>query len=89
MHFYESNRKIIGSKHTKLDTNNNLCHKIEPSEGAVIVMEIDEFWHYLKKKLWIFKRHKRQLIDWEIGDRCSQTFKRLYDRLRKFNVCFY
>ena len=49
MHFYESNRKIIGSKHTKLDTNNNLCHKIEPSEGAVIVMEIDEFWHYLKK----------------------------------------
>ena len=49
MPFYESNRKIIGSKHTKLDTNNNLCHKIEPSEGAVIVMEIDEFWHYLKK----------------------------------------
>ncbi len=30
---------------------NTLCHKIEPSsEDQVIVMEVDEFWHFLKKK---------------------------------------
>jgi len=29
---------------------NALCHKIEPSnEDQVIVMEVDEFWHFLKK----------------------------------------
>lgn len=29
---------------------NSLCHKIEPSsEDQVIVMEVDEFWHFLKK----------------------------------------
>ena len=29
----------------------SLCLKIEPSPGdKVIVMEVDEFWHYLKKR---------------------------------------
>lgn len=29
----------------------SLCHKIEPSsEDQVIVMEVDEFWHFLKKR---------------------------------------
>lgn len=28
-----------------------LCHKIEPSaDDQVIVMEVDEFWHFLKKR---------------------------------------
>lgn len=30
---------------------NSLCHKIEPSnEDQVVVMEVDEFWHFLKKR---------------------------------------
>ena len=73
-----------------------LCPKIEPSgDEQVLVMEVDEFWHFLKKKknkLWIFKaydRHRQRLIDWEIGDRSHQTFKRLYERLKKFNPLFY
>ncbi len=59
----------------------SLCHKIEPSsEDQVIVMEVDEFWYFLKKKtnLWIFKaydRNRQRLIDWEIGDRNHQTFR--------------
>ncbi|MBX9977476.1 MAG: Insertion element protein [Alphaproteobacteria bacterium] len=35
----------------------NLCLKIEPfPENKVIAIEVDEFWHYLKKKqkIWIF-----------------------------------
>ena len=73
-----------------------LCPKIEPSaDNQVIVMEVDEFWHFLKKKkckLWIFKaydRHRRRLIDWEIGDRTHQTFKRLYERLAQYKVLFF
>ena len=27
-----------------------LCEKIQPCEDRVLVMEVDEFWHYLKKR---------------------------------------
>ena len=70
-----------------------MCNKIEPSaKDQVMVMEVDEFWHCPKKcKLWILKayyRNRQRLIDWEIGDRSRQTFKRLYDRLKKFEGAF-
>jgi len=45
-----------------------------------------------KTKLWIFKaydRHRKRLIDWECGDHSAETFKRLYERLKKFKVLFY
>ena len=49
--------------------------------------------HTLKKtKVWIWKaycRDTRQLIDWECGGRDSDTFSRLYERLKAWNVDVY
>jgi insertion element IS1 protein InsB len=48
--------------------------KPEPT-GKIIVLELDEMWHYLKKKcqkLWIWKaldHDTGQLLDWECGRR--------------------
>ena len=45
-----------------------------------------------KQKIWIFKaydRHRKRLIDWEFGDRCHATFKKLFDRLKKWKILFY
>ena len=40
----------------------------EPAQGAAVVLELDEMWHYLKKrKLWIWKvlcRDTGELIAW-------------------------
>jgi transposase-like protein len=52
--------------------------KPEP-EGRALVIELDEMWHYLKKKsnqLWIWKAWDRaagRLVDWECGDRDAAT----------------
>ncbi|GAJ45802.1 IS1 transposase [Holospora elegans E1] len=62
-----------------------------------IVKEVDEFWHYLKKearnfgflKLKVCDRAGKRLIDWEFGDHYSQTFKRLFERLKKWKILFY
>jgi transposase-like protein len=49
------------------------AEKPEPS-GRTVVLELDEMWHYLKKKrgkLWLWKaldRDTGQLLDWECGD---------------------
>ena len=56
----------------------------EPGE-SVVVMELDELWHFLKKKenkLWIwlaFDRSGQRLVDWECGD--AATLNRLLERL--------
>ncbi len=45
-----------------------------------------------KHKIWIFKaydRARKRLIDWELGDRSHATFKRLFDRLKKWKILFY
>lgn len=35
----------------------SLCHKIEPSsEDEVIVMEVDEFWYFLKKPMTVIDK---------------------------------
>ncbi|ETZ04810.1 IS1 transposase [Holospora undulata] len=62
-------------------------------ENKGIVMEVDEFWHYSKKrkKIWIFKawifksydRAGKRLFDWKFCDHSHQTFKRLFERLKK------
>ncbi|GAJ45935.1 hypothetical protein HE1_00253 [Holospora elegans E1] len=31
----------------------------------------------------------KQLIDWEFGDHSGQTFKRLFERLKKWKILFY
>lgn len=64
----------------------------KPAPGSAIIIELDEMWHYLgskKNKLWIWKAFRREtgeLIDWECGGRDKETFKRLTDRLSKWEV---
>ncbi|WP_242837160.1 IS1 transposase [Holospora elegans] len=49
------------------------------------------------KKFWIFKawiskvydRAGKRLIDWEFDDHSRQTFKRLFERLKKWKFLFY
>ena len=65
--------------------------KPEPT-GKTIVLELDEMWHYLKKKrrtLWIWKaldHHTGQLLDWDCGRRDQTTLKKLVDRLAPWDV---
>lgn len=66
----------------------------EPLETDAVVLELDEMWHYLKKKnkLWIWKalcRDTGELIAWECGDRGKATLKKLIRRLEKWNVKVY
>ena len=68
--------------------------KPEPT-GSTIVLELDEMWHYLKKKrqkLWIWKALDRdigQLLDWEGGRRDKTTLKKMVDRLAPWDVKLY
>jgi insertion element IS1 protein InsB len=68
--------------------------KPEPA-GKTIVLQLDEMWHYLKKKrqkLWIWKaldRNTGQLLDWECGRRDKTTLKKLVDRLAQWDVKLY
>lgn len=68
--------------------------KPEPT-GKAIVLELDEMWHYVKKKpqkLWIWKaldRDTGQLLDWECGRRDKATLKKLVDRLVQWDVNIY
>jgi insertion element IS1 protein InsB len=68
--------------------------KAVPS-GTVVVIEIDEMWHYLHSKnhkLWIWKAIDHatgELIDWECGDRSEKTAAALIERLNKLGVKLY
>jgi IS1 family transposase len=68
--------------------------KPEPM-GRTIVLELDEMWHYLKKKrqkLWIWKaldRETGQLLDWACGRRDQAPWKRRVDRLAPGDVNVY
>ena len=68
-------------------------HPPEPKTEAV-VLELDEMWHYLKKKqkFWIWKalcRDTGELIAWECGHRDKATLKKLIQRLEKWSVRVY
>src|SRR5512143_2827758 len=66
--------------------------KPHPGPGGVIVMEIDEVWHFVgnkKNKLWIWLalcRDTGQLVDWGCGDRDQTTLDRLLQRLKAWKV---
>jgi insertion element IS1 protein InsB len=68
--------------------------KPEPA-GQTIVLQLDEMWHYLKRKrqkLWIWKaldHESGQLLDWECGRRDKATLKKLVDRLAPWHVKLY
>jgi insertion element IS1 protein InsB len=67
-------------------------HCVKPEPGDVVVIELDEMWHYLKckdNKVWIWKAFNRdtgKLIDWECGGRDEKTFRRLLTRLQRWKV---
>ena len=69
--------------------------KPQPGPGGVIVMEIDEVWHFVgnkKNKLWIwlaFCRDTGQLVDWQCGDRDRDTLNRMLERLEAWAVRLY
>jgi len=68
--------------------------KPEPT-GRSIILELDEMWHYVKKKrqkLWIWKaldQDTGQLLDWECGRRDKATLKKMVDRLASWDVKVY
>ena len=75
------------------DFANQHAQPPEP-ETDTVVLELDEMWHYLKKKqkLWIWKvlcRDTGELIGWECGHRDKATLKKLIQRLEKWNVKVY
>jgi transposase len=69
--------------------------KPRPGAGGVIVMELDELWHFVGSKanqLWIwlaFCRDTGQLVDWQCGDRDQATLDQLLDRLKAWKVRLY
>ena len=64
-------------------------------KGAVVVIELDEMWHFLNskdEKLWIWKAINHdtgELIDWECGDRSEKTAALLIERLKKLGAKLY
>ena len=47
------------------------------------------FFTLKKRRVWIWKaycRTTKQLIDWEGGARNAETFRKMYERLKKWNV---
>lgn len=68
--------------------------KPEPT-GRVMVLALDEMWHYLKKKrdkLWRWKaldRDTGQRRDWAWGRRDKKTLQKLVDRLAQWDVQLY
>jgi transposase len=70
------------------------AQKPEP-EGRAVVIELDEMWHYLKKKsepLWVWKAWDRasgQLVDWECGGRDKAACERLLERLKRWRTRLY
>lgn len=63
--------------------------------GTVVVIELDEMWHYLNskdEKLWIWKALNHdtgELLDWECGDRSEATAVHLINRLKETGAKLY
>ena len=82
-----------------LNWGRNFAKKQAPkptfSPGTLVVLEIDEMWHYIKKKknkLWIWKvldRNTGHLIEWECGGRNKATLEKLTTRLAVLDVEFF
>src|SRR5215471_3746697 len=76
------------------DVAKDYYEKPEPT-GRTIVLQLDEMWHYVKKKhqkLWIWKaldRDTGQLLDWECGRRDKATLQKIVDRLTHWDVQLY
>jgi IS1 family transposase/transposase-like protein len=69
--------------------------KPQPGAEGVLVMELDEVWHFVgrkARKVWIwlaFCRDTGQLVDWQCGPRDQETLDQLLERLTAWNVQLY
>lgn len=67
-------------------------HCANPTPEPVSVIMIDEMWHYLSgkaRKLWIWKVYERDeesLIEWKCGNQDEATFRRLFERLKRWSA---
>ena len=65
------------------------AQKPEP-EGRAVVVELDEMWHFLKKRPTSSgkarDRATGRLIDWELGGRDAATLERMLERPETLNV---
>jgi insertion element IS1 protein InsB len=72
------------------DFVDTVCSK--PAPGTVVVIVVDEMWHYLGRKanqLWIWTaidHETGRLVDWECGGRDATTFGQLLRRLKRRGV---
>jgi transposase-like protein len=73
------------------DLATDAYEKPEPT-GRTLVLQLDEMWHYLKKKrqkLWLWKaldRETGQMLDSECGRRDKQPLKKMVNRLTQWDV---
>jgi len=76
------------------DCAKDYYEKPEPT-GRTIVLELDEMWHYLKKKrckLWIWQaldRDTGHLLDWAGGLRDKGIWNKMVYNLAKWDVKMY
>ena len=69
----------------------NNYFKPAPIDDSVMI-ELDEMWHFLrakKRRVWIWKaycRTTKQLIDLDCGARDAETFRKMYEQLKKQNI---
>jgi IS1 family transposase len=69
--------------------------KPQPGAEGVLVMELDEVWHFVRRKackVWIwlaFCRDTGQLVDWQCGPRDQETLGHLLARLTAWKVQLY
>jgi insertion element IS1 protein InsB len=72
------------------DFVDTVCSK--PAPGTVVVIVVDEMWHYLGRKanqLWIWTaidHETGRLVDWECGGRDATTFGQRLRRLKRRGV---
>ncbi|MEN9216255.1 MAG: IS1 family transposase [Gloeomargarita sp. HHBFW_bins_162] len=72
-----------------------LANYEKPAPDSVVVVELDEMWHFIgvkKNKVWVWKAYDRdhgRLIDWELGGRNRETLNRLLERLSVWDVTVY
>ena len=63
-------------------------------EDNITEIEFDEMWHFIKSKknkLWVIKaldKRTGRTIAWELGNRNTKTFKKLYDKVKHLQKFF-
>jgi IS1 family transposase len=65
------------------------CRCANTPTGQIVRWALRGIFAAKKFKVWVkkaFCRTTLHLVDWACGDRSDNTFRRLYERLKRFNV---